>query len=864
MKSSSSFPKTSTVGATRSAADSSASTDYKKIKELFAAALDVAPEERERFLDERCEREDLRLEVESLLATRDEAGEFLDVSAVETIHDSLERDNRLSELKIGKYRIEREIGRGGMGVVFLAAREDFQQQVALKLIKRGMDSDAVLERFRREREILAALNHPFIARLLDGGATETDAPFFVMEYVEGVAVDEFCRERNLSERETLELFRRVCEAVTYAHQKLVVHRDLKPSNILITKDGTPKLLDFGIAKLLDATDAPQTQTVQRILTPAYASPEQTRGEQIGTASDVYSLGIILCELLEVQSEQFKIDSSKFKFKSRARNKNSAVAPDEIPTTANNDDAQRIQNPKSKIQNVKGDLQNILAMSLRADAARRYGSVENFSADIDRYLNDLPVSARADTFFYRANKFVRRNSIAVAAAVVFAAVLIAASIVIIEKSREAERERALAESRFDNLRKMSGSFIAEVHGAIENLPGSLPARRLLLKRGVEQLDSLAAEAGENRQLQDELAQSYAKVVELPDMPLAEKDATLRKEIAIYENLIRENPTETRYVQQLALADISLGDITKVRGSVAGAVELEKTGVSLLENLVAAEPENAALRVDLCGSYVYLAIGYYLSGSVEAAMQASRRNLSLAEETLKLNPDDAREKDLADYHDIARVQIGIEQTLAGEPQAAVAVLREAVADYETAHAANPNDTAVDYYLWIANRRLAIALEASGNFKEATERFETALSIIENLLAQSPKDFGYHRNCALTHIFYGELLVRQNRRNDALPHFRRAIELNEQVIENDADNVESRIDAAWARGNLGEDLIKTGSAAEGFKDLNQAAAEFEELSKIDTANDELRRYYAETRARLAENSPPDEAKNRAAVFK
>lgn len=234
MDASSSFPKTSSVGAARSSsssADLSASTDYKKVKELFADALDLAPEWRARFLDERCEREDLRREVDSLLAARDEAGEFLDVSAVETIHNSVERDNRLAELKIGKYKIEKEIGRGGMGVVYLAAREDFQQQVALKLIKRGMDSDAVLERFRREREILAALNHPFIARLLDGGATETDAPFFVMEYVEGVAVDEFCRTRNLSERETLELFRRVCEAVTYAHQKLVVHRDLKPSNI---------------------------------------------------------------------------------------------------------------------------------------------------------------------------------------------------------------------------------------------------------------------------------------------------------------------------------------------------------------------------------------------------------------------------------------------------------------------------------------------------------------------------------------------------------------------------------------------------------------------------------------------------------
>lgn len=278
------------------------SSDYRKIKEIFSAALEVAPEERSTFLNQKCTDDIIRREVESLLDAREEAGEFLqEVSAVEVMRHSFDRNDKYIGHKIDKYRIIREIGRGGMGVVFLAEREDFRQQVALKIIKRGMDSDAILERFARERQILAALNYPFIARLSDGGTTEEGTPFFVMEYVEGAPLDEYCKENDLSEKDKLEIFRKICSAVSFAHQKLVVHRDLKPSNILVTADGTPKLLDFGIAKLLNTTDAKETQTQQRVLTPAYASPEQMRGETVSTTTDVYSLGLILREILQVEN-----------------------------------------------------------------------------------------------------------------------------------------------------------------------------------------------------------------------------------------------------------------------------------------------------------------------------------------------------------------------------------------------------------------------------------------------------------------------------------------------------------------------------------------------------------------------------------
>jgi eukaryotic-like serine/threonine-protein kinase len=281
--------------------------DRQKIKELFHEALDVPLSERADFLAANCRDEETRNEVENLLKFHDAAGDFIvapaviESGAVGEIFGE-ETENRIGE-KIGHYEIVREIGRGGMGAVYLAIRADdeFRQEVALKIVKRGMDTDFIVNRFRNERQILAGLNHPNIARLLEGGTTDDGLPYFVMEYVDGKYLLTYCNEKNLALEERLNIFRRICAAVSYAHQNLIVHRDLKPSNILISDDGTPKLLDFGIAKLLNENNFDKTTGVMRLLTPEYASPEQIRGESISTASDVYSLGVILYQLLTGQS-----------------------------------------------------------------------------------------------------------------------------------------------------------------------------------------------------------------------------------------------------------------------------------------------------------------------------------------------------------------------------------------------------------------------------------------------------------------------------------------------------------------------------------------------------------------------------------
>ena len=278
---------------------------YQKVMQVLDSVIECEPDRREFVLNEACFQDDqLRGDVEKLLARYEPAAAFMEetpIAVITGLRDDAEVDSVVGK-RVGPYRITGEIGRGGMGAVYLAVRDDehFQRQVAIKLIKRGMDTDFILRRFRNERQILANLNHPNIARLYSGGTTEDGLPFFVMEYVDGVPIDEYCVAHKLSVAERLKLFRSVCSAVHYAHQSLVVHRDLKPSNILVTADGTPKLLDFGIAKLLhpDLNERTEmTATEFRVMTPEYASPEQVRGLPVTTATDVYSLGVILYELL---------------------------------------------------------------------------------------------------------------------------------------------------------------------------------------------------------------------------------------------------------------------------------------------------------------------------------------------------------------------------------------------------------------------------------------------------------------------------------------------------------------------------------------------------------------------------------------
>ena len=478
--------------------------NWSRLRQLFEEAVDLAPDERRAFLDAECgDDADLRQAVEQLLVADLEAGEFLDDPLVRRRGDktlgmsdppsssslgsnsgstpnaspaaglSASLSASLSgaprpgtsapqdPTAVGPYRILRKLGQGGMGEVFLAVREDeFQRRVVVKVVRPDLENPDLLRRLRAERQILAGLDHPHIAHLYDGGSTDDGRPYFVMEYVEGVPIVRYCDENQLSVDERVTLFRKVCSAVQYAHQNLVVHRDLKPSNILVTADGEPKLLDFGIAKLLNPAAGPEhldvTATWQRILTPQYASPEQVRGKLVTTASDVYSLGVLLFELLTGRYP--------FHFARRSPREIERILSDEEPprpsavvltdapptggtTTAAAELAKlRGAPPRELGRRLAGDLDSIVLKALRAAPHRRYSSVEALAADLERFQQGLPVTARRGTASYRLSRFLARHRLAAAATAAVAFLLVFVAVTSYRQSQRlaAERDRALLE------------------------------------------------------------------------------------------------------------------------------------------------------------------------------------------------------------------------------------------------------------------------------------------------------------------------------------------------------------------------------------------------------------------------------------
>jgi eukaryotic-like serine/threonine-protein kinase len=440
---------------------------WAKVKEIFNAALELPDADREVFVQSNCGADEtLFFEVKSLLEAERDAKEFIEApafSALNQLMSDTQNPSRVGQI-IGAYKLEREIGRGGMGAVYLGSRADaqFKKQVAVKLIKRGLDTDEIIRRFRHERQILATLDHPNITRLIDGGATEDGSPYLVMDYVEGKPLTKYSDERQLSIEERLRLFLQICAAVQYAHQNLIIHRDLKPSNILVTNEGIPKLLDFGIAKLLTAGNGGLTLekslTATQAMTPEYASPEQITGKPVTTASDIYSLGVVLYELL-TGHRPIRLTSRSQEELSRIITDTSPQKPSSIlqEEEKRRKGEEERKNKTAKISSspllpfsssqLRGDLDNIVLMAMRKEPARRYSSAEQFAGDIKRYLSGLPVIAREDSFSYRASKFVQRNKAGVVAVSGIALSLIGGIIATLRQSRIAARERdaALAEA-----------------------------------------------------------------------------------------------------------------------------------------------------------------------------------------------------------------------------------------------------------------------------------------------------------------------------------------------------------------------------------------------------------------------------------
>jgi serine/threonine-protein kinase len=594
----------------------------KTLQQILDEAQTLPPDERLRYIREACATDsDLYASAMHELESRQqwfgentgEAPEAVEETAVD-----------LAGERVGPYRIVRSLGRGGMGEVFLAERADeqFQQQVAIKLVRRGLLSRHVQGRLKLERQILATLDHPNIARLFDGGTTADGTPYIVMEYVDGEPIDIYCDSRCLSVEQRLRLFQTVCSAVHRAHQNLIVHRDLKPSNILVTRDGTPKLLDFGIAKMLDDRQMMHTMAVTqadyRVLTPDHASPEQIRGDPITTASDTYVLGVVLYELL-CDCKPFALKGNRLGDLERAICEETPPPPSAV--VQSRDDAaeiarQRGTSPARLRRELAGDLDNIVLMAMRKEPERRYSSVEQFAADVQRHLDGMPVLARADAWSYRAGKFLARHSLAVGLAVAFLALLIGFSITTYLQAQriaherdvaEAERARALtAQQRSEAVKDfLIDSFrLADPSHA----RGKEITAREILDQGAARIGKeLRAQPDLQATLLDTIGSVYLSL-DLPDeaQPLIEQGLTVRRKLfgernldvagSLYSlNRVYEKKGDLKTAEALAIDSLAINTQLTGTQSLETAGSLCRLGVI---QYAKGELANAQQRLEEC--------------------------------------------------------------------------------------------------------------------------------------------------------------------------------------------------------------------------------------------------------------------------
>jgi eukaryotic-like serine/threonine-protein kinase len=832
------------------------SEKWQKIKEIFGEAIELAAGgERERFLEAQKAAigAETIAEVRRLLAA-DEKNDYLKPFAG-VAHlwrdegDGDGDDNSAEDFtgrQIGNYRVLREIGRGGMGVVYEALREGegFAQRVALKILRRGaMDSAEIARRFRRERQILASLEHPRIARMLDGGRAASDggAPFLAMEYVEGVPVDEFCDANNLSVNERLRLFLQICDAVSFAHSRLVAHRDLKPSNILVTNDGAVKLLDFGIAKILapENGNSENTLTAFAMMTPRYASPEQIRGETISTATDIYSLGLILYELLtgapaydfpssrademakvicEVHpARPSSVVSGRWSAGSKKRTKNGSQ-----PTNG----GERLTNPKSRIRNPKslrGDLDNIVLKALRKEPSRRYASVEQMAGDIRRHLDGLPVTARPDTFSYRLEKFFKRNRIPVIAGALILLTLVGGIAATGWQALRAERQRVLAEKRFEQVRELANNVVFKYHDEIKDLPGATKVREILVRDALKYLDNLQSESGSDRALTRELAQAYVRVASVQGGTYQANLGDSRgaaesysKAIVLLEPLA-ENSTDAKLLAELRDAYVESGRAFYRVGEFAAQSENMRKALALSEKIIALEPNEVSPKLFHSRTLVHWA-DTFPEGEIERKLETFRWALTIAEELVKENPNDETINRLfaTTTH---RMQLhtflkSVEANKKGEYEIEKSLLREALSYAVRSRQAQEKVLSLKPENPLYRRNAAGGKLNEGKIYRELGDSDTALRLANEALkiqqAIAAEDSNNqeinldlkesYEDIALAYLKRGEI-------NSASANFDRAVELNEQLLAGDPENFDFWLARLKGEQSWADALLKRG---------------------------------------------------------
>ncbi len=801
--------------------------NWDRVQEIFLAAADLPAAQVAAYLHAACEGDgDLRREVESLLRA-DGVMEASLAGAIEAEAGALCVAPSGPGPQVGGYRVLREIGRGGMGAVYLAERDDghFQKRVAIKVVKRGMDSDDVLGRFRHERQILANLDHPYIARLIDGGTTADGRPFFVMDHVEGHPIDVYCRERGLSIEARLRLFLFVCEAVAYAHRGLVVHRDLKPGNILVTSGGIPKLLDFGVAKLLTPDSGGAfTRTASPVLplTPEYASPEQWKALPVTTAIDVFALGSVLYELLSgVRARRFG--------NSTLHEMERVVCDTEAPRPS-----VAAREPALKRQ-LAGDLDNIVAMAMHREPSRRYQSVDQMADDIRRHLDGLPVLARQDSLAYRAGRYIRRHRLALSAAAVVFLSLLAGVTVAGREARVARTEQERSERRLAQMVELADRSLYDVHAAIERLPGSTDARRKIVATTLQFLEDLSNDANSDDRLREVLSAAYFKVADVQGYPLhpnlgdnAGALGNYRKSIDLIDTLLQKQPNNPRYLLQRVNAqvrtaailwhaqerpralqilkevlpeaqrlarlqprdkDCRLAEVTVMTEMAAAyrsndnaaSLQCVRQAIHLLIQMMKDFPGSPDVKLDLAGAYSQLGQILHRTQSSDEVVDYYRRSIALREEVVAATPTDtvARRGLMISYANLASVLDSPYVVARGDTAGARAYFGKAVSIARELAQADANDRLAQYDLANALARQAMIDPPPDERASSLASLRQAQRIFQELLAADPKSSQTAKDLTLTLEYAGHRLRDLGRLQEALAEYRKSLSLTQKFL-------------------------------------------------------------------------------------
>jgi non-specific serine/threonine protein kinase/serine/threonine-protein kinase len=762
---------------------------YKQVRDLADAALDRPEGERRAFLAATCGADEaLCDEVTSLLAADEEVQGLPFLAGPAPLTDDGGPTSETGDVealpvgrRVGPYEIVAVLGHGGMGTVYRAVRDDdaFRKTVALKLVRGGRHSNDFRRRFRQERKILAGLQHPNIATVLDGGTTEEGQPYLVMEYVEGQPITDFCAAHGLDTRARLALFRTVCGAVQYAHQSLVVHRDIKPANVQVDARGVPKLLDFGIAKALASgvdPDLAPTVTVLPMMTPDYASPEQVKGQPVTTASDVYSLGVLLYELLagrrpyEVQSDSLEAIVWTI-CQTEPRPPSEAVTGGAGTT--------RSGRTLPLASELRGDLDTIVLKALRKEPERRYRTAHELSEDLRRHLEGLPVTARADTMGYRAAKFVRRHRTPVVAAALVSASLVAGLVTTIREARIAEANRRRAEQRFGEVRGLATFVMFDMHDAISPLPGSTLARKKLVEKSLEYLDRLAAEASDPALL-EELAAGYQRlsqvqgdrgVANLGDEAAAIE--TARKALALRERVAAARPGDVAAAASLAKSHGLLAGLLRTTDRSAGSAALDKMR-AVLDAIPRGDAGRAAV-LEGWERYWFTRSNFSaLTRDLESMRESRGRQVRVAEELLALEPQNAsRQRNVATackYYGAVLQELG-ELEAAGELYEKARALDQALVEKDPS---NP-DGRLDLSFSLAS--IGTLRRDQGDLEGALATCRRALDLRRAVHAEDPANGLAFSSLVRGHERLADVLARMGDVEGAVLHVREALDLRGQ---------------------------------------------------------------------------------------